>query len=166
MQPDPDELAGVVDLFWALTREELRSAFGDLAARSGDGFDPDAFDAAVDDALDGYYLVAVGEGVDDGTEGADAEDQESELIAGGPTALPRLPEGGEDLPHLVDVEGRTVDREALGRAAHARLRGDAARAVNDGDEARIATLLDVCYDLETWAPVETAELRDQLDAAL
>ncbi|HKJ58707.1 MAG TPA: hypothetical protein VKA37_05725, partial [Halobacteriales archaeon] len=107
-----------------------------------------------------------GEGADDESEERDEDDQEPELLASGPTALPRLPEGGEDLPHLVDVEGRTVDREALGRAAHARLRGDAARAVNDGDEARIATLLDVCYDLETWAPVETAELRDQLDEAL
>ena len=164
MQPDPDELAGVVDLFGALTREELRSAFGDLAARSGDGFDPDEFDAAVADALDGYYLVAVCEDAGDESEGMDEDDPE--LLASGPTALPRLPEGGEDLPHLVDVEGRAVDREALGRAAHARLRGDAARAVNDGDEARIATLLDVCYDLETWAPVETAELRDQLDEAL
>jgi len=165
MQPDPDELAGVADLFGALARAELRSAFGDLAARSGEDFDPEAFDSAVSDALGGYYLVAVsGEDVDD--ESGEVGEDDRELLASGPTALPRLPEGGEDLPHLVDVEGRTVDREALGRAAHARLRGDAARAVNEGDEARIAELLDVCYDLETWAPVDTAALREQLDEAL
>ena len=153
MQPDLDELAGVADLFGALTRPELRTAFHDLAARAGEAFDGDALDDAVEDALDGYYLVAV-------------KDGGRELLAGGPVALPRLPEGGEDLPHLVDVERRAVDRETLAEAAHVRLRGDAARAVADGDDERIATLLDVCYDLEAWGPVETDELRDRLDDAL
>ena len=153
MQPDPDELAGVADLFGALTRAELRAAFQDLAARAGADFDADSLDAAVEDALDGYYLVAV-------------EDGDRELLAGGPVALPRLPEGGEDLPHLVDVDRREVDRETLAEAAHVRLRGDAARAVADGDEGRVATLLDVCYDLEAWGPVETDELRDRLDDVL
>lgn len=180
MQPDPDELAGVADLFGALTRAELRTAFRDLAARSGADFDPDDLDAAIDEALEGYYLVSVedagwtGEGDEGGNVNGAADGDgvgnatgagDGELLAIGPTALPRLPEGGEDLPHLVDVDHRAVDREALGEAAHARLRGDAARAVNDGDEQRIATLLDVCYDLEAWAPVETAELRRQLDDA-
>lgn len=179
MQPDPDELAGVADLFGALTREELGTAFHDLAARSGDDFDADALDDAVEEALDGYYLVAVERGEVDGAgvEGAEVDgsgdgtgdrdgSEDRVLLASGPTALPRLPDGGEDLPHLVDVDHRSVDREALGRAAHVRLRGDAARAVADDDGDRIATLLDVCYDLEAWAPVETAELRDQLDGAL
>ena len=131
MEPDPDE----------------------LAARAGEEFVPEAFGATVEDALAGYFLVAV-------------EDGGQELLAGGPVALPRLPEGGEDLPHLVDVDRRTVDRETLAEAAHVRLRGDAARAVADGDDERVATLLDVCYDLEAWGPVETDELRDRLDDAL
>lgn len=177
MQPDPDELAGVADLFGALTRGELRTAFADLAARSGADFDPDELDAAIQDALDGYYLVSVGgqdgDGTGDGNDGdgtgvasgsGDAGDHE--LLASGPTALPRLPDGGEDLPHLVAVDRRSVDRETLGEVALVRLRGDAARAVNDGDEERIATLLDVCYDLEAWAPVETEGLRARLDDAL
>lgn len=161
MQPDPDELAGVADLFGALTRGELRAAFEDLAARSGASFDPDDLDAAIGDALDGYYLVAV---EDPNVDAPESDDRE--LLASGPTALPRLPEGGEDLHHLLDVDHRGVDREALADVAHARLRADAARAVNDGDEERIATLLDVCYDLEAWAPVETADLRGRLDDAL
>lgn len=164
MQPDPDELAGVADLFGALTREELRRAFEDLAARSGADFDPEALDDAVEGALADYYLVAVevGEAGDGGGE----EDAGRELLASGPAALPRLPDGGEDLPHLVDVDPRTVDRESLGEAALVRLRGDAARAVDGGDEERVAALLDVCYDLEAWAPVETEELRAQLDDAV
>lgn len=173
MQPDPDELAGVADLFGALTREELRRAFEDLAARSGDDFDPEALDAAVEDALADYYLVAVDAGAvgggdgdgDAGGGGEGAGDADHELLASGPTALPRLPDGGEDLPHLLPVGPRTVDREALGEAALVRLRGDAARAVDGGDEERVAALLDVCYDLEAWAPVETDELRGQLDDA-
>lgn len=165
MEPDPDELAGVADLFGALTREELRTAFRDLAARSGVDFDPEALDAAIDDALDGYYLVDAG-GEPEPADGDPDEDGERGLLACGPAALPRLPDGGEDLPHLVDVDGRSVDRAALGEAALVRLRGDAARAVNEGDAERVASLLDVCYDLEAWAPVETGELRDQLDGAL
>lgn len=173
MQPDPDELAGVADLFGALPREELRTAFADLAARSGAEFDPAELDAAVETAVEGYYLVAVEAAAVDGVQGAGESESgaghdapRDEFLASGPTALPRLPEGGEDLPHLLDVGERAVDRETLGQAAHARLRGDAARAVNDGDGERVATLLDVCYDLEAWAPVETAELREQLDDAL
>lgn len=150
--PDPDELAGVVDLFGGLTREELRGAFEDLAARSGDAFDPDVLDECIDEALGQYYLASV-------------EHEGVELLAAGPTALPRLPDGGEDLPHLVSVEGRSVDPAGVGESTLERLRADAARAVNEGDADRIETLLDVCYDLEAWAPVETDELRDRLDAA-
>lgn len=150
--PDPDELAGVADLFGGLTRAELRGAFEDLAARSGDAFDPDVVDERIDEALAEYYLASV-------------EHEGTELLAAGPTALPRLPEGGDDLPHLVSVEGRSVDQAAVGEATLERLRADAARAVNEGDDDRVETLLDVCYDLEAWAPVETDDLRERLDAA-
>lgn len=189
MELDPDELAGVVDLFGGLTRDELRGAYADLAARSGEPVDPDALDAAVNRAIEEYYLVAVGAGAGDGGDGGggretgggddgetgDGEEtggaresdvgEGDELLVAGPTALPTLPDGGEDLPHLLEAGRRSVDHDLVGRSALSRLRGDAARAVNDGDEERIATLLDVCYDLEAWAPVETAELRERLDAA-
>lgn len=149
---DPDELAGVVDLFGGLTREELRSAVVDLAARGGEQFDDEALAEAFDTAVEGYYLVPVDAG-------------EEELLVAGPSSLPALPEGGDDLPHLLDVEPRSVDPETAGTAALTRLHGEAARAVHEEDEERIATLLDVCYDVEAWAPVETADLRDRLDAA-
>lgn len=152
VDPDPDELAGVADLFGGLTRGELRGAFEDLAARSGAEFDADRLDERIDAALREYYLASV-------------ERDGGELLVAGPTALPRLPDGGEDLPHLVSVEPRSIDAEAVGLAAVERLRADAAKAVNEGDVDRIETLLDVCYDLEAWAPVETEELRSQLDAA-
>ena len=154
MTPEADELAGVVDLFGGLTREELHGAFADLAARSGEPLDRAALDSAIDRAAEEYYLVAVGR-----------EDDEGDILVAGPTALPRLPDGGEDLPHLVDVDGRSVDEEAVATAALSRLQADAARAVKDDDGERVETLLDVCYDLEAWAPVETAELREHLDAA-
>jgi len=152
VDPDPDELAGVTDLFGGLTREELRGAFEDLAARSGASFDADRIEDRIDAALREYYLASV-------------ERDEGELLVAGPTSLPRLPDGGDDLPHLVSVEQRSIDPDEVGKATVERLRADAARAVNEGDADRIETLLDVCYDLEAWAPVETDELRHRLDAA-
>lgn len=153
MEPEPDEVAGVVDLFGGLRRAEVHTAFADLAARSGEPIEEEAVDAAIDRAMEDYYLV-------------EYEQDGRELLVAGPSSLPRLPDGGEDLPHLLDVEPRAIDLETAGRAALSRLRRDAARAVLDGDDDRVAALLDVCYDLEAWAPVETAELREQLDAAL
>lgn len=149
MDPDPDELAGVTDVFGALSRAEILQAFEDLAARSGADFDPDRLEEGIEAALSSYYLVAV-------------ERDGRELLAAGPAALPRLPEGGEALPDLLSVDPRPVEPAALGEAAVERLRGEAARAVNEADDDRIEALLDVCYDLEAWAPVETADLRDRL----
>lgn len=158
MTADPDELAGVVDRFGGLTRNELVEALRDLAARSGEAFDPDAVGAAIDEARSEYYLVAV--------ERAGAEEPDAPLLVAGPTALPVLPEGGEDLPHLVDVEPRSIDDEERGEAALAALRRDAARAVDGDDADRVETLRSVCYDVEAWAPVETTTLRERLDDAL
>jgi len=123
MEADPDVLAGVVDLFGALSREELRSAYADLAARSGDPFDADALEASVDRAVEGYYLVelsrvgdgeepsegggsADGEDGEDGENGADeSADDESESadatrLVAGPAALPTLPAGVDRLAAL------------------------------------------------------------------
>ena len=143
-----DELAGVVDLFGALRRPELEEALSELAYRRGED-PPDGLVAA---AIEEFVLVAFE---------ADGE----RLLAPGPTAFPTLPDGAEDLPHILDVEARSVDRETLGRAAEQRLRGEAARAVAAGDEARVAELLDVSYDLESWTPVELAGVRERLRRA-
>ena len=145
-----DELAGIVDLFGALRRPELSAAVSELAYRRG--AEPTDVDAAVETARSAFVLVAV-------------PGQEGELLAVGPAAFPTLPDGAEDLPHILDVEPRSIDRERVGRAAEERLRGEAARAVAAGDASRIAALRDVTYDLEAWAPVALDTLRERLDAA-
>ncbi|MFB6102036.1 MAG: hypothetical protein ABEJ73_05670 [Haloplanus sp.] len=148
-----DELAGVVDLFDALTRDELDRALGELAFKRGEGVEAEAVDEAVDAAVEHYYLVAV--------------DRDAEtLLAPGPAAFPTLPDGAEDLPHILDVPDRDLDRTTLVDAAERRLRADAARAVDDGDAERIERLLDVSYDLETWGATDVSDVRSRLDDAL
>lgn len=144
----PDDLAGIVDLFGALTREELSEALSELAYRQGDEVPEDA----VDDAIDAFALV-------------EFERDGETLLAPGPAAFPTLPDGAEDVPHILDVDSRVVDRDAVGRAAEERLRTEAARAVAHGDGERAAELLDVSYDLEAWTPVDLAGVRDRLDDA-
>lgn len=150
---DPDELAGVVDLFGGLTRDELERALRELAFRDGD----EAADADVADAVEAarrdLALVAVERDGDD-------------LLVPGPTAFPVLPDGGEDLPHILDVTERDVDRAVAGRAAAEHLRGQAARAAAAGDVDRMEHLLDATYDLEAWADVDAGDVRERLDDAL
>jgi hypothetical protein len=148
-----DELAGVVDVFGALTRVELADALGELAFKRGESIDEAAVDTAVDAAVTEYYLVAV-----------DRED--TTLLAPGPVAFPRLPDGAEDLPHILDVPERDPGRDVLAEAAERRLRADAARAVDADDTDRIERLLDVSYDLETWGTTDVSGVRSRLDAAL
>jgi hypothetical protein len=159
-----DELAGVVDLFGALTRDELHRALDELAYKQGRDTDELALSTAVEDAVTEYYLVeytAAGTGARAGE-----EDPNSTLLTVGPVAFPTLPPNAEDLPHILDVERRAVDRETLGEQVHERLLGDAARAVHAGDGERVDHLLDVSYDLEAWAPVDVADARARLDEAL
>jgi hypothetical protein len=147
----PDEVAGVVDLFGALTRAELDEALAELAYRRG--VDPPA--DAVEAALAGYALVAV-----------DPDEATASLLSVGPAAFPTLPEGAVDLPHILDVPARSVDRERLAAAVEERFRGDAARAVAAGDAAELRRLVDVSYEIEAWGPVDLAAVRDRLDDAL
>ncbi|MFB6192250.1 MAG: hypothetical protein ABEI11_02885 [Haloarculaceae archaeon] len=151
----PDEVAGIVDLFGALTAAELEEALAELAYRRG--VEPPA--DAVEDAKAAYALVAVGPGAVDGAPG-DA------LLAVGPAAFPELPEGAEDLPHLLDADERRVDRAALAAAVEERFRGDAARAVAAGEAAELRRLLDASYEIEAWGPVDLGAVRDRLDDAL
>jgi hypothetical protein len=195
---DPDELAGVVDLFGALARPELTRAVVELAYRDRGAVDESAVAAAVDAAVawsvDHYYLVEytpdsdVGSGHGDASprddgDGGDAGDSSDSGDAGdssdgddegagetlltvGPVSFPSLPAEAEDLPHILDYPTRAVSRESLARSVEGRLRGDAARAVAAGDDARARHLLDVTYDLEAWAPVDVGGIRDRLDDAL
>lgn len=184
---DADELAGIVDLFGALSAAELTGALVELAYRqdgtAAEGRVEDAAADAVDWAVEQYYLVAYAPDTamgaetertgDDGVEDRDQEqdrdedgDGDTELLTVGPVAFPTLPDEAEDLPHILDIERRTVSRASLARAVETRLRGDAARAVATEDESRMQHLFDVTYDLEAWAPVDVGEVRERLEAAL
>lgn len=151
-----DELAGVVDLFGGLTRSELASALAELAFKRGEAYDPDAFERDIDDATKTYHLVAV--------DAADVDANEAVLVAG-PVAFPELPDGATDLPHILDVEERNIDRETAAQAAEQRFRTDAAAAASAGEEERIDRLLDASYELEAWGSVDLSAARDRLDAA-
>lgn len=170
-----DDLAGVVDLFGALTRSELEAALSELAYRRGE--EPRDGNP-IDRALEAFALVAV-EPDEDADHGGDSGDVDrgdggdvgegngvdEPLLAPGPAAFPTLPEGADDLPHILDIEERSVPRERVGRAAEERLRAAAARAVADGDDSRVVELQDVSYDIEAWAGVDLAGVRARLDAA-
>jgi hypothetical protein len=158
-----DELAGVVDLFDALTREELADALAELAFKRGQDVDREAFNAEIAGALDDYYLVAYEPA--GGVDGAD-EAEADELLVPGPVAFPTLSERAPDLPHILDVPERDVDRAALGAQVAARVREEASEIAESGDAERAATLLDVTYDVETWASVDLSDARAQLDGVL
>jgi len=147
----PDELAGVVDLFGALSPATLRQALAELAYKRGEDRDPASFADEIRAAIDSYHLLEL---------------EDESLLVVGPVAFPSLPEGARDLPHILDVEERSVDRERLATAAERRFRRDAGQAVAADDRERIERLLDVSYELEAWAPVELAETRERLDDAL
>jgi len=153
MELTPDELAGTVDLFGALDRPTLRQACVELAFKQGADREPESFDDTIDNAVESYHLVAI-------------EDDGTERLVAGPVAFPTLPEGARDLPHILDVEERTVPRERLAEAAERRFRDDAADAIAADDRERIADLLDVSYELDVWAPVEISATRTRLDEAL
>ncbi|OYR45370.1 MULTISPECIES: hypothetical protein [unclassified Halorubrum] len=176
-----DDLAGVVDLFGWLTRAELSRALSELAFKQRTEVDGDAIAAAIDVAVAEYALVpappaALSEAGDtsgdaggaladvvDPDEGLDAD---AVALAVGPAAFPSLPEGAADLPHILDVPERDVDREALSEAVRARLSEDAVAAIGEGDADRLEVLADVTYDIEAWAPVDAGAIRERIVAEL
>lgn len=153
MQETHDELAGIVYVFGALTREELGAAVSELAFKRGESVDDDATTDAIDAAVDGYFLVET------------TLDGEAVLVAG-PAAFPEPPERVEDLPHILDIEDRTVARKGLASDVLANLEADAADAIDAGDESRALDLREVSYDLESWAAVDASSVRDDLDEFL
>ncbi|WP_458206606.1 DUF7109 family protein [Haladaptatus sp. NG-SE-30] len=152
MSKTKDELAGVVDLFGALTRDELAQALAELAFKQGKEVDESAFEAVIEDAVRDFHLVE-----------ADAGDEQ--VLVPGPVAFPAMPENGEDLPHIMDVPERTVDQEGLGETVRERLAREA-EATDESDDERLRYLIDVSYDLEAWAPVEADDVRSRLDDSL
>lgn len=153
MEPDPDELAGVADLFGGLSRSGLTTAFEHLAARAGTPFDEETLESVIAEAVNEYFLVEI-------------EHDGDLVVAPGPRALPSLPERGEDLPHMMDIEERRIDPLTIANATEERLRTDAAQAIAAADAERAALLIDVCYEVEAWGEVTTSEIRSELDALL
>lgn len=132
-----DGLAGIVELFGALTREELAEVRSELAFRQGRE-EPDP--AAVEAALEAYALV-----------------EHEGLLVAGPAAFPTLPPEATDLPYIVDVPDREIDREELGERVHEEL---LAAADDEGDSG---ALRELSYDLEAWAPVDASDVRARLE---
>jgi hypothetical protein len=93
-------------------------------------------------------------------------DRDDVALAVGPAAFPSLPADAEDLPHILDVPDRNVDRSALSAAVLERLSADAVAAIGEGDNERLADLADVTYDIEAWAPVDAGEIRERIVAEL
>ncbi|AGB36527.1 DUF7109 family protein [Natronococcus occultus] len=164
MNATADELAGVVDLFGGLTRAELDRALAEAAFRDGGSeVDPDVLEARIDRALESFSLVAYEPPAGSAPDGVEPGE---ELLVAGPTAFPTVPDGAEDVPHILDIEPRRFDREALGETVRESFVATAEEAIADSDHDRIETLLDASYDVETWAPVELADERARLEDVL
>ncbi|WP_135851833.1 DUF7109 family protein [Halorussus salinus] len=163
MADTKDELAGVVDLFGGLARDELEQALVELAFKQGDEVEREAVAVEIERAVEDYYL-AEAEYAGDDAPGGGSEAPDSILVAG-PAAFPTVPENGEDLPHILDVPDRELDREELGETVADRLYEEARTVAAAGDAERARELLDVSYDLEAWAPVEADDVRERLDRA-
>jgi len=161
MEPTPDELAGVADIFGALTRAEFGQALAELAFKRGEEYDPDRFTDTVENAVRSYHLVAV-DPADAGVAVPDA----SEVLVAGPVAFPELPAGATDLPHILDVPERDPDSDGVAGAAAGRFRADAVRAIDEGDDERVRTLLDVSYELEAWGGLDLSTTRERMDDEL
>ena len=173
---DGDDIAGIVDLFGAVTRTELSRALAELAFKHRLELDDDAVESAIDGAIAEYALVpAPPNAVSTPSDRSDAPDipadksvdgpdapADASFLAVGPAAFPSLPDGATDLPHILDVPEREVDRNRLADAALERLSSDAVAAITDGDEARLAVLGDVTYDIETWASVDAGPIRERI----
>ena len=160
---DGDELAGIVELFGALTRDEVRNAASELCYRRGVDAEPDPLDALVDRALAEFVLLSAPGAVDSLLD-------DVPLVAG-PAAFPAHPEHAEDLPHILDIDARETDRDVVRDAAATQFRAavDAASDDADTEPSTADRLLELCYDLETWGAIdldaERSRLREIVDRA-
>jgi len=165
-----DELAGVVDLFGGMTRDELADALLELAFKRGQDVDEDAVEATISDAIEDYYLVEIpaeyvlDHDAEDENPHDDGQDPADMILVPGPAAFPTLPEGGEDLPHILDAPRRTIDREVLGASIVNQLQAEAEADHVDDERARY--VIDVTYDAEAWASVDLGAVRDSLESCI
>jgi hypothetical protein len=155
MDVTADELAGIVDLFGGLTREELETALAELAYRAGEEYDTDAHGPTIDAAIESYHLVSVAE--------HELDSVDDPVLVTGPTAFPEVPPDGRDLLHILDIEPREIDRSTAACGAVESFERDAAAAIEAADSDRRTELLDLSYELEAWAAVDLSDERDLLD---
>jgi hypothetical protein len=143
-----DELAGAVDLFGGLTRDELIQGCEDICARSGEVIDFELMDEKIENAIEKYYLIEL---------------KERGLLVIGPVALPKLPEGGEDLPHLIQVENRSIDKKEIEKVVFERIEEEIKNNSLEEDLESLEILLDICYDIEIWSSGGMEETRKVLE---
>jgi len=158
MELTADAIAGVVDLFGGLTRPELREGLAELAFKHGEEYEPDAFADDIDAAVESFHLVVL----DPDETGVPVEDQ---LLVPGPVAFPELPEGATDLPHILDVDERSIDRATAAAAAKRQFDAEVTAVTESGDADSIERLLDVSYELDAWGPVDLSDARARLSDA-
>ena len=151
MDPTLDQLAGAVDLFGGLTREELIQGFEDISARKGDILHTERLNMQIDEAIEKYYLVEI---------------EEQELLVVGPAALPDLPDGGEYLPHLIRGDKREIDKMRIGRDVKDKISREIEKEIHKMDKGEVEQLLDVCYDLEMWNEIDVEDVRCELEEVL
>jgi len=160
-------------------RRAVAGALSELAFKQRAEVDDEAIAAAIDVAVAEYALVPAaarrseaGVGGDRATDpadpagGTDGTDADAVALAVGPAAFPSLPADAEDLPHILDVPERDVDRETLSEAVLERLSADAVAAIEAGDAERLEILADVTYDIEAWASVDAGAIRERIVAEL
>ncbi|MFW6384923.1 MAG: DUF7109 family protein [Halodesulfurarchaeum sp.] len=143
-----DDVAGIVDLFGALSESDLRRGIEELAFRQGEKPDSDAVRDLIDGAKADFSLAEIR--IDD-----------ERVLASGPTAFSTLPDGAEDLPHILDVERRSPSPKALETAVRKRL---ATEAATISEPERAAELVDVTYDAEAWAGIDLKDVRERLES--
>ncbi len=158
MEVSGDELAGVVGVFGGLTRAELGDALVELAFKAGEQVDAKDFEDDIEAACRSYCLLPVP---------ADYHELsiDEPVLVPGPVAFGSLPPGATDLPHILDIEERSVSTEATAEAAESLFRRDAAQAVASQGSDRRQELIDASYELEAWGPIDLADVRAQLDSA-
>lgn len=144
-----DELAGIVGLFGGLTRPELERAYDEMAfKRTGSEPTREAVDEQMTAALESYHLVPV-------------ETRDDELLVPGPAAFPTVPEGADDLPHILELNQRPINRTPVAE----RIRDEAlAELETDPGQTRREEIRQLAYDLETWSTVEADRIRERLES--
>lgn len=143
-----DELAGIAGLFGGLSRAELRDACEEVTFKQQGTAPPDEeVDERIEAAIESFHLVSFTAADDD-------------LLVPGPAAFPTIPEGADDLPHILDVSRRTIERSAV---ADRVVEAAVAELESDPGEKRVEHLRQLSYDLETWGAVDASEIRSRIE---